>query len=210
MMFENLPIWRAFVEEYKLTDTQAAQFAQYLKMVNASNELFNLTAITNPADSIAYHFQDSLAISTYIDFNTLQMIADVGTGAGFPGIPLKILFPHLRVMLIEVSHKKREFLHEVIAALNLTEIEVTELDWRTFLRKTQEPINFFVSRASLHTDELMRMFKPSCTYKNSSLAYWASKEWHPTHAEEPYLVADHGYTVKNKHRRIIVFALKNI
>lgn len=210
MMFENLPIWHAFVKEYRLTDTQATQFAQYLKMVNTSNELFNLTAITNPADSIAYHFQDSLAISTFIDFNTLQMIADVGTGAGFPGIPLKILFPHLKVQLIEVAYKKVNFLKEVVTALNLTDIEVIDLDWRTYLRKTHEPIDLFVSRASLHTDELMRMFKPGCPYNTSKLAYWASKEWQPIKMEEPYLIADNRYTVKSKDRRIIFFALKNI
>ena len=74
------------------------------------------------------------------------------------------------------------------------------------MRKTQDPIDLFVSRASLHTDELMRMFKPSCPYNSAKLAYWASKEWQPTNIEQPFLIKDQEYTIKNKKRRIIFFA----
>ena len=204
--FENLPVWRAFIKEYSLTEIQTSQFATYLHMVKESNELFNLTAITDPAQIIAYHFQDSLAISKYVDMKSISMIADVGSGAGFPGIPLKIVFPHLKTTLIEVAYKKVNFLNEVIAALDLNNIEVVDLDWRTFLRKTEEPVDLFVSRASLHTDELMRMFKPSCPYRSALLAYWASKEWQSTKAEEPYLLKDEQYIIKSKKRRIIFFA----
>lgn len=204
--FENMPLWRDFIKEYALTETQAAQFAMYLQMVRESNELFNLTAITDPAQIIAYHFQDSLAMSKYADMKSISLIADVGSGAGFPGIPLKIAFPHIQVILIEVAHKKVNFLNEVIAALDLENIEVIDLDWRTFLRKTEEPVDLFVSRASLHTDELIRMFKPSCPYKGAQLAYWASKEWQPTKIEEPFLIKDKEYMIKSKKRRIIFFA----
>lgn len=203
--FENMPLWRDFIKEYALTEVQSAQFATYLQMVRTSNELFNLTAITDPGQIISYHFQDSLAISQCIDLKSITMIADVGSGAGFPGIPLKIVFPHLRVQLIEVSHKKVNFLNDVMRALNLENIEVVDLDWRTFLRKTQEPIDLFVSRASLHTDELIRMFKPTCPYNSKRLAYWASKEWLPTKIDEPFLIKDQEYMIRNKKRRIIFF-----
>lgn len=208
--FENMPLWRNFIKEFALSPVQSMQFATYLQMVRASNELFNLTAITDPEQIIAYHFQDSLAISKYIDLKSITMIADVGSGAGFPGIPLKIVFPHLQISLIEVAHKKVNFLNEVIRALNLENVEVVDLDWRTFLRKTDEPIDLFVSRASLHTDELMRMFKPSCPYHTRQLAYWASKEWQPTQIEEPFLIKDQEYMIKNKKRRIIFFAQSSI
>ena len=137
------------------------------------------------------------------------MIADVGSGAGFPGIPLKILFPHLSIVLIEVAHKKVDFLNQVIKTLEFQNAQVIDHDWRTFLRKTDEPIDLFVARASLHTDELIRMFKPICTYNNRKLAYWASKEWQPTKIEEPYLISDQMYMVKNKQRRIIFFERQN-
>jgi 16S rRNA (guanine527-N7)-methyltransferase len=207
--FEKLPIWGAFLEEFKLNAEQVDQFAQYLVMLKESNELFNLTAITDPADIIAQHFQDSLAISKFVDFKTITMIADVGTGAGFPGIPLKILFPELEVILIEVTQKKIEFLHAVIKQLQLKKCRVFAMDWRTFLRKTNEPINLFVSRASLHTGELIRALKPGCTYKKSRVIYWASKDWHIMAAEQPFFEKEEAYTMQDKHRRLIFFVAQS-
>lgn len=207
--FENLPIWRTFVQEFKLMPVQVNQFAQYLVMLKESNELFNLTAITDPADIIAQHFQDSLAISKFVDFNAMAMIADVGTGAGFPGIPLKILFPELEVILIEVTKKKIDFLHSVIEKLELKKCRVFDMDWRTFLRKTNEPIDLFVSRASLHTGELIRALKPGCVYKKSLVVYWASKDWHIMAEEQPFFEKEEAYTIHNKHRRLIFFAAQS-
>ncbi len=235
----DLPAWKTFVKEYNLTQLQADQFEQYLSLIRECSELFNLTTITDPESIIAFHFQDSLAISDYIKspfasserFNpsrevplhsapygasieangkevsehAVAMIADVGSGAGFPGIPLKILFPQIKVILIEVSKKKIEFLTTVIQRLGLQECQVYDLDWRTFLRKTAEPISVFVSRASLHTDELIRMFKPSCIYNDRLLVYWASKDWAITPLEKPFFACEELYTIKQKRRRLIFF-----
>lgn len=82
------------------------------------------------------------------------------------------------------------------------------MDWRTFLRKTKYPIDLFTARASLHTDELIRMFKPSCLYNKSGLVYWASKEWHLSAIEEPFFSKEVTYTVKNRQRKLIFFARK--
>lgn len=207
--FEKLPIWGAFLQEFNLNPEQAAQFAQYLVMLKESNELFNLTAITDPADIIAQHFQDSLEISKFVDFKNITMIADVGTGAGFPGIPLKILFPDLEVILIEVTKKKIDFLHTVIEQLKLQKCRIFDMDWRTFLRKTNEPIKLFVSRASLHTGELLRALKPGCVYKKSSVVYWASKDWHIMQEEQPFFEKEEAYIIQNKHRRLIFFAAQS-
>lgn len=203
---QTLAAWHNFVAEYQLSDLQSEQFKTYLKMLQQHNELINLTAITDTENIIASHFQDSLMLSKYIDFNKLSMIADVGTGGGFPGIPLKILFPHLHVILIEVTKKKIEFLNEVIGALSLEGIEVQDMDWRTLLRKTDYPVDLFVSRASLHTDELMRMFKENCVYKTRQLVYWASKEWQLSPVEQPYFVKEVSYEIKQKKRRFVFFA----
>lgn len=203
---QMLPRWRAFISEYNLSPLQSEQFQTYLKMVQEHNELINLTAITDTENIIASHFQDSLALSKFIDCNKLTMIADVGTGGGFPGIPLKIAFPHLRVVLIEVTKKKIEFLNTVISTLKLEGIHVQDIDWRTFIRKTDEPIDLFVSRASLHTDELMRMFKENCVYRTRQLVYWASQEWQLTSIEKPYFVKEASYMIMQKKRRFIFFA----
>ncbi len=203
---QMLPRWRAFISEYNLSPMQSEQFQTYLKMLQEHNELINLTAITDTENIIASHFQDSLALSKFIDINKLTMIADIGTGGGFPGIPLKIMFPHLRVVLIEVTKKKIEFLNTVISTLQLEGIEVRDMDWRTFIRKTDEPIDLFVSRASLHTDELMRMFKENCVYRTRQLVYWASQEWQLTAIEKPYFVKEVSYMIMQKTRRFIFFA----
>jgi 16S rRNA (guanine527-N7)-methyltransferase len=203
---EEIPVWRDFITQYGLTIEQQKQFAQYLTVLIEQNELFNLTAITEPADIIAYHFQDSLAISKVIDFKHIESIADVGSGAGFPGIPLKILFPHLKLVLIEVASKKVTFLTDLISMLNLEQSSVCDFDWRTFLRKTQQPIDMFVSRASLHVDELLRMFKPSCPYHNQRLVYWASKEWQISPEEKQFFEKEESYMIQHKKRRLIFFA----
>ena len=202
---ELMPEWLAFIKKYQLSEQQAAQFMQYLLLLQEYNELFNLTTIIESANIIAYHFCDSLAVSNYVDFTRITMLADVGSGAGFPGIPLKILFPSIEVKLIEVTFKKIEFLNTVITALGLQAIEVVRLDWRTFLRKTHDPIDIFVSRASLHTPELMRMFKPNCPYKDRTLTYWASKDWQLSSEDSPFFLKEELYKIKHKHRRLIFF-----
>lgn len=203
---KSLEVWQQFTQKYALSQMQQEQFLHYLQIVLEQSELFNLTAIKNPADIIAYHFQDSLALADSYPLRNIHAIADVGSGAGFPGIPLKILFPHLHLTLIEVSRKKIAFLTMVIEKLTLEKSEVCDMDWRTFLRKTDEPIDLFVSRASLHTDELMRMFKPSCPYNRSELVYWASADWQPSKSDAPFLKKEVEYRIKNKKRRLITFA----
>lgn len=205
-VLQELPQWQKFITHFKLNETQQKQFARYFELLSEYNELFNLTAIIQPSEIVAYHFQDSLALSQFVDFNAIQMIADVGSGAGFPGIPLKIMYPHLDVQLIEVTKKKIEFLELVCAELDLDNIMTMDIDWRTFLRKTDEPIDLFVSRASLHPDELIRMFKGNCPYRTKKVVYWASKEWQLSAVEEPFFEKEVTYKVGSKERRFVFFA----
>src|SRR5439155_6199014 len=99
--------------KYHLTHDQTAQLQRYMELLIEWNKKFNLTAITHPDAIIQYHFDDSLALAQHINFSTVQTTADIGTGAGFPGLPLKILYPHLQMILIEVNNKKRSFLEHV-------------------------------------------------------------------------------------------------
>jgi len=199
-------VWHELTQKYRLSSEQIDQFKQYEQQLLKRNKDINLTAITDPADIILFHFQDSVQLSNYIDFNQISAIADIGTGAGFPGIPLKILFPHLQLFLLEVNQKKVTFLHETIELLGLKNVIVCDIDWRTFLRKTSFPIDLFLSRASLHPDELVRIFKPSCPYHVAQLVYWASKTWQPGPLEMPFIQKEETYVVGNKTRRFIFFA----
>lgn len=205
MAKENNAMLDQFCAEYTLTAYQKEQFSTYLSLLKAENEHFNITAITNDDDIIQYHFQDSVIISKFVDFNAISTLADVGTGGGFPGIPLAILYPKMQIILIEVSEKKLQFLASVSAALTLGNVELCSLDWRTFLRKTSYPIDLFVSRASLHPDELLKVFKPSSLYKDATLVYWASKQWQPTQEEKKYITEEKMYNVGNKDRKLIFF-----
>lgn len=106
----------------QLSEGQLAQFETYYKMLVEKNKVMNLTAITEREEVILKHFIDSVALAGYYDFSDVNKplrIIDVGTGAGFPAIPLKIVFPQLQITLFDSLNKRIGFLQEVIDALEL-------------------------------------------------------------------------------------------
>ncbi|MDO4617597.1 MAG: 16S rRNA (guanine(527)-N(7))-methyltransferase RsmG [Lachnospiraceae bacterium] len=107
----------------QLTDHQKEQFLQYYDLLIEWNSFMNLTGITEFQDVIVKHFLDSLSLVKAVQIQDGQKLIDVGTGAGFPGIPLKIAYPELQVTLLDSLKKRLNFLDEVIARLGLTGIE---------------------------------------------------------------------------------------
>ena len=103
----------------ELTDTQIGQFLKYYEMLVEKNKVMNLTAITEFDEVIEKHFVDSLLVAKAIDLNRNIKIIDLGTGAGFPGIPIKIAFPKVNIVLADSLNKRIKFLDEVIDALKL-------------------------------------------------------------------------------------------
>lgn len=106
----------------QLTDKQMEQFVLYYEMLVEKNKVMNLTAITEWNEVVLKHFVDSLSIDQYHKMKD-QRIVDIGTGAGFPGIPLKIAFPELEVVLVDSLNKRIKFLDEVIEALQMDNIK---------------------------------------------------------------------------------------
>ena len=96
---------------------QANQFMKYYEMLIETNKVMNLTAITELDEVIIKHFIDSLLVAKKINVNNFDSLIDVGTGAGFPGIPIKIMFPEIRVVLLDSLNKRVNFLDEVIDML---------------------------------------------------------------------------------------------
>ena len=133
--------------DIKFTEEQLNQFYKYMNLLLEWNEKINLTAITDPNEVILKHFIDSLTINKYIKENST--LADVGTGAGFPGIPLKILRPDLKITLVDSLNKRINFLNEVINKLNLVNIETVHSRIEDFGKdkKYRESFDFVTARA---------------------------------------------------------------
>ncbi len=198
-------IWTSLKNSFKLSDQQLELLKEYAILLQDWNKKINVTAIEDTPSIIASHFQDSIELAHFLDFSRVHMIADVGSGGGFPGLPLKILFPHLKVVLIEVNHKKLRFLQSVVDQLQLHDVQLIDLDWRTFLRQIDLPIDLFLARASLQPVELIRIFKGQSPYQQSRLIYWASQHWQADSKLQSYIKREECYEVGNKLRRYIFF-----
>ena len=145
--FKKIMIFYGEKIDIKFTEEQLNQFYKYMNLLLEWNKKINLTAITDPNEVILKHFIDSLTINKYIKENST--LADVGTGAGFPGIPLKILRPDLKITLVDSLNKRINFLNEVINKLNLVNIETVHSRIEDFGKdkKYREIFDFVTARA---------------------------------------------------------------
>ena len=150
-----------------LDDAQAAQFRRYRDELAAWNRRVNLTAVTDPDEVVAKHFLDSLSVAAAVSdgerAHGLRLL-DLGSGAGFPGIPLKIAFPQWRVALLEATGKKAAFLEHVIGALALEGASVVTGRAETVAHDSEhrECYDVVVSRAVAPMRVLAELCMPFC------------------------------------------------
>lgn len=130
-----------------ITENQLKQLEKYYELLIEYNEKMNLTGITEKEQVYLKHFYDSLTINKIIDLNTVENLCDVGTGAGFPGLVIKILFPKINVTLVDSLNKRIDFLNAVIKELNLVGIDTLHDRIEDFGRKTREKYDIVTARA---------------------------------------------------------------
>lgn len=179
MYTDQLLLFQKDLEEFhiSLSDMQFGQFITFYEMLIEKNKVMNLTAITDFDEVVKKHFVDSLSLIMAFDLEGSVSVIDVGTGAGFPGIPLKIAFPHLKITLLDSLQKRVVFLQEVIDRLELKGIEAVHGRAEDFAKPGQmrESFDLCVSRAVANLSVLSEYCLPYVKVGGKFISYKSDK-----------------------------------
>lgn len=164
-------------EDYQPTDRQISQLEQFYQLLSEKNKVMNLTALAEPQDFLEKHLRDSLLLHRHFQFELGTRLIDVGTGAGFPGIPIAVMEPELTVVLLDSLTKRIHFLEEVIAALDLKNAKVLNSRAESAGRQPElrESFDYCVSRAVSHLNKLSEYCLPLVRPGGYFIPYKAEK-----------------------------------
>ena len=170
-----------FIEETKklgitITDLQLEKLNQFYELLISWNQKMNLTRITEKEDVYLKHFYDSLTISKVIDLNQDLTLCDVGSGAGFPGIVLKICFPNLKITLLDSLQKRVNYLNEIIKELDLKDIEAIHTRAEEYAKQNREKFDIVTARAVANLKILSELCIPMVKVNGLFIAMKANIE----------------------------------
>ena len=159
--------------DLRLADSQIAQLQTYLEVLLRWNAKINLTAIRRPEECVTRHFGESLFLARWVHLE--GRLLDIGSGAGFPGLALKIPFPDLAVTLLEPTTKKRAFLKEVARACEFRDVEVCGKRLEEFADDARPSFDNASSRAVGHFETLLSL-TARCLKPGGRLYLWLSRD----------------------------------
>ena len=151
-----------FINELKMLDIQVTekkleQLQKYYDLLIEYNKVMNLTGITDKEEVYLKHFYDSLTLAKIIDLNKEENVCDLGSGAGFPGIVLKIFYPNLKIVLIDSLNKRINFLNKVIEELNLKNIVAIHARIEEYAKENIEKFDVVTARAVAPLNVLLEL-----------------------------------------------------
>lgn len=170
-----------FIEETKklgieLTSQQLEKLNQFYELLISWNQKMNLTRIIEKEDVYLKHFYDSLTLSKVIDLNQDLTLCDVGSGAGFPGIVLKICFPNLKITLLDSLQKRVNYLNEIIKELDLKNIEAIHTRAEDYAKQNREKFDIVTARAVANLKILSELCIPMVKVNGLFIAMKANIE----------------------------------
>lgn len=156
-----------------LTEVQREQFDRYYELLVEWNKVMNLTGITDYDEVNLKHFVDSLTIVRFKNMKNVENVIDIGTGAGFPGIPLKIVYPEMKIVLLDSLNKRIKFLNTVIEELGLKNIETLHGRAEDYAKKSEyrEKFDLCVSRAVANLSTLSEYCIPFVKVGGEFISY---------------------------------------
>ena len=184
-----------------LTQNQLEQLDQYYKLLIEWNNKMNLTNITEENDVYLKHFYDSLTLNKIVNMDEVESMCDIGTGAGFPGIVIKIVYPNIKVTLVDSLKKRTIFLNEVVKQLGLGNIEIYHERAEEFAKNNRDKYDLVTSRAVATLPILLEYSMPLVKLNKYFVAM-------KSHAEEEIENSKHALEILNsKIEDVVIFDL---